>query len=108
MPRILCLFPDLHGIPRGKLLNWPLNTETRIEFSPGAFAKDIYGAPRLFDEMATPFGAADMKLSVRPDECLPVEPFGSGFMFGADSVAIGRVDAPDGRPHPFDMHRALR
>ena len=85
MLRILCLFPDLHGIARGKLLNRSVNTETRIGFFPGAFAKDIYGAPRLFDEMATPFGAADMKRSVRPDECLPVEPCGGGFMFGADS-----------------------
>lgn len=108
MPRILCLFPDLHGIARGKLINRSVNTETRIGFSPGALAKDIYGSPRLFDELATPFGAADMKLSIRPDDCLPVEQCGGGFMFGADSLAIGRVDAPDGRPHPFDMRRALR
>lgn len=108
MPRILCLFPDLHGIPRGKLINRPVKPDTRIGFSPGAFAKDIYGAPRLFDELATPFGAADMKLSVRPDDCRPVRQDGSDFMFGTDSLAIGCVTTPDGHPHPFDMRRALR
>ena len=108
MPRILCLFPDLHGIARGKLINRSVKPDTRIGFSPGAFAKDIYGAPRLFDELAKPFGAADMKLSVRTEDCRTVRQDGSDFMFGADSFAIGRVTAPDGRPHPFDMRRALR
>ena len=107
MSRTLCLFPDLHGIPRGKLISGAIETETQIGFSPGVFAKDIYGKPHLFDELATPFDAADMKMKISSGDCRPIKPTKPAFLFGAETLAIGRMETPDGRPHPFDMRRIL-
>lgn len=107
MPRTLCIFPDLHGIPRGKLINGNIKTETQIGFSPGVFAKDIYGKPHLFNELATPFDAADMKMKISSGDCRTINQTKSSLLFGAEALVIGRTETPDGRPHPFDMRRIL-
>ena len=42
--RTLVLFPDAHGIARGKLLNRGLDEMQRVGFSSGVFSKDVYGS----------------------------------------------------------------
>lgn len=105
MTRTLCLFPDLHGIARGKLANRGIDRRMTIGFSPGVFAKDIYGRPHLFDEFVTPVGASDMKVDVQADD---VRSLAGGDIFGAEGVVIGRARASDGAPHRFDLRTVLK
>lgn len=104
MTRTLCLFPDLHGIARGKLANRSVDQKMTLGFSPGVFAKDIYGHPHLFDEFVIPVGAADMKVDVLGADFRPLS---GGTIFGADGLIIGRAKGPDGSRHRFDQRANL-
>lgn len=107
MTRTLCLFPDLHGIARGKLANRAVESSMTIGFSPGVFAKDIYGHPHLFDEFVIPVGASDMTIEVIGTEVRPFARTAQVDLFGADALVIGRAKATDGTPHRFDIRAVL-
>ena len=108
MPRTLALFPDLHGIPRGKLSNRAVRGRESIGFSPGVFAKDIYGHPYLFDDLVIPVGAADMKVEIDGEEVRVLDGDPARFFLGADALVIGSAHGPDRLPHPFDIRKILQ
>ena len=99
--RTLVLFPDAHGIARGKLLNRGLDEMQRVGFSSGVFSKDVYGHPVLFPVLAKPFGAADIKVAVTEQDARPLKR-GTAGVLGASEIAIGAVADPRGDPHPLD------
>ncbi|MCA1241543.1 hypothetical protein LC092_03745 [Stappia stellulata] len=105
--RTLVLFPDAHGIARGKLLNRGLDEMQRVGFSSGVFSKDVYGHPVLFPVLAKPFGAADIKVAVTEQDARPLEG-GTAGVLGASEIAIGAVTDPRGDPHPLDFRMHLR
>lgn len=107
MTKILCLFPDLHGIARGKLTNRTVEDRMTLGFSPGVFAKDIYGHPHLFDDLVIPVGASDMTVEMLGDEIRPFARTVEIDLFGADALVIGRAKAADGTPHRFDIRAVL-
>jgi len=107
MAKTLLVFPDAHGIARGKLVNEAFRPDLRIGCASGVFSKDVFGTPQLFDVLATPSGAAD--ITIRPEDgeaCSLAAP--SDLLFGATSIAIGDVADPSGAPHPLDFRRMLR
>ncbi|MCR9255207.1 MAG: hypothetical protein NXI16_03840 [Alphaproteobacteria bacterium] len=111
MPRTFLIFPDAHGIPRGKLVNDGYRDGLEIGCASGVFSKDIFGIPQLFDILATPSGAADIR--IRPEDGValdfaPRPAFLPEFLFGASAVAIGTVTDPSQAPHPLDFRRILR
>ena len=107
MTRTLLLFPDAHGIARGKVICDEFHPKLEIGCASGVFSKDIFGIPRLFEILAGPSGAADIK--VRPEDGIALD-FESetGLLFGASSIAIGTVTDPAQSPHPLDFRRVLR
>jgi glutamine synthetase len=105
-PRTLVLFPDAHGIARGKLINRGLEGTQRVGFSSGVFSKDVYGHPVLFPVLAKPFGAADIKVDVTERDARELEGFAISLL-GASAIAIGAVTDPRGDPHPLDFRTHL-
>ncbi|WP_029057447.1 hypothetical protein [Stappia stellulata] len=104
--RTLVLFPDAHGIARGKLVNRDCTRAVRVGFSSGVFSKDVYGHPVLFPVLAKPFGAADIKVDVTDHDGRELEGFATGLL-GASAIAIGAVTDPRGDPHPLDFRAHL-
>jgi len=107
MARSFILYPDAHGIARGKIINGKINPEVEIGCASGVFSKDIFGIPQIFKTLATPFGAADIKIRPEDGTILDFEP-NSNFLLGVSSIAIGTVTDPLQCPHPLDFRRILR
>ncbi|SDU18138.1 hypothetical protein [Stappia sp. ES.058] len=105
-PRTLVLFPDAHGIARGKLINRDLSRNARVGFSSGVFSKDVYGHPVLFSVLAEPFGAADIKVDVSARDAVLLTD-GAALALGTTALAIGSVTDPRGKPHPLDIRAHL-
>lgn len=105
--RTLVLFPDAHGIARGKILNRDLAQATRVGFSSGVFSKDVYGNPVLFSVLADPFGAADIKVDAGPQDVMPISA-ATAPALDLTAIAIGSVTDPQGHPHALDMRAHLK
>ncbi|PID61161.1 MAG: hypothetical protein CSB44_07560 [Gammaproteobacteria bacterium] len=104
--RSIILYPDAHGVARGKIVCG--NTDARIEIgcASGVFSKDIYGNPQLFDTLATPSGAADIRVLASDAAVWKVNPRADA-LFGASSLFIGAVTNVDSQPHPLDFRSIL-
>ena len=108
--RTFALFADLHGIPRGKLVNGPPDA-VALAACRGVLAKDLHGRPVLFDTYARPVGASDVETTDAGGRTFPRRDGGVSSTdvppLGADAIAIRSLVGDDGQAHPLDARARL-
>ncbi len=103
--RELALFTDIHGIPRGKMLNTNKLSLPSYGCASGVLSKDILAQPVLFERWATPNGASDITFHLGQANSRRFK--GGDTLLGANTVSIGSIVDTDGGRHIFDIRSRL-